>query len=92
MLSCRARYSLSSTSAVELALGVEALDAGVGVGPLLGVDPFWRCPFGLPVRVDAAGPAFLEEVGVVVTAEQGEVAHTALRVPSSTCWPAPDPI
>jgi hypothetical protein len=31
---------------LELALGVEALDAGVDVGVLILVDPFWRQPFG----------------------------------------------
>ena len=64
-----------SVAAVELALGVEALDAGVEVGLLILVDPFWWCPFGQPVGVDAAGPAFLEEVGVVVSAEQSQVVQ-----------------
>jgi hypothetical protein len=61
---------LSSVPAVELALGVEALDAGVDVGLLVLVDPAGWDPFGEPVGVDAAGPAFLQEVGVVVSAEQ----------------------
>ena len=75
--SCRCRSSLS-VAAVELALGVEAFD----VGSLVLVDPVGWCPFGQPVDVDAAGPAFLQEVGVVVTAEQSELANTALNVPS----------
>src|SRR6187200_2194948 len=70
--SCRCRSSLS-VAVLELALGVEALDAGVGVGLLFGVDPGGRQPFGQVVEIHPAGPAFLEEVGVVVTAEQGEV-------------------
>ena len=44
---------------VELALGVEALDAGVDVGLLMLVDASGWDPFGEPVGVDAAGPAFL---------------------------------
>ena len=59
-------------------MGVEALDAGVEVGLLILVDPFWWCPFGQPVGVDAAGPAFLEEVGVVVSAEQGQVVQVGV--------------
>jgi hypothetical protein len=58
------------------------LDAGVDVGLLILVDPAGWDPFGEPVSVDAAGPVFLQEVGVVVSAEQGEIASTALRVPS----------
>ena len=58
---------------VELALGVDAFDAIVDVGLLILVDPPWWYPFGEPVSVDAAGPAFLMEVGVVVSAEQGEI-------------------
>ena len=53
---------------VELALVVDAFDAGVDVGLLLGVDPPWWDPFGESVGVDAAAPAFLQEVGVVVSA------------------------
>jgi hypothetical protein len=51
---------------VELALGVDASDAGVDVGLLILVDPAGWDPFGEPVGVDATGPAFLQEVGVVV--------------------------
>ena len=65
-----------------MALGVDVLDAGVGVGLLVLVDPAGWDPFGEPVGVDAAGPAFLLEVGVVVSAEQGHVANTALNVPA----------
>jgi len=50
-----------------------ALDAGVDVGLLMLVDPAGWDPFGEPVGVDAAGPAFLQEVGVVVSAEQGQI-------------------
>ena len=64
---------LPSASVVELALGIEASDAGVDVGLLILVDPSGRDPFGEPVGIDAAGPAFLQEVGVVVFAEQGEI-------------------
>ena len=67
---------------VELALGVDAFDAIVDVGLLILVDPAGRDPFGESVSIDAAAPAFLQEVGVVVSAEQGEIANTALRVPS----------
>ncbi len=42
-------------------------------GLLMLVDPSGRDPFGEPVGVDAAGPAFLQEVGVVVSAEQGQI-------------------
>jgi hypothetical protein len=56
-----------------LALGVYALDAGVDVGLLMLVDPSGWDPFGEPVGVDAAGPPFLQEVGVVVSAEQGQI-------------------
>jgi hypothetical protein len=68
--------------AVELALGVEAFDAGVDVGVLIVVDPAGWDPFREPVGVDAAGPAFLQEVGVVVSAEQRQIANTSLNVPS----------
>ena len=64
---------LPSASAVELALGVDSLDAGIDVGLLILVDPAGWDPFGEPVDIDAAGPAFLLEVGVVVSAEQGEI-------------------
>ena len=62
-----------SVVVVELALGVYSLDAGVGVGLLMLVDPSWWDPFGEPVGVELAAPAFLQEVGVVVSAEQGEI-------------------
>jgi hypothetical protein len=63
----------SSAAASQLALGVESLDAGVDVGLLVLVDPAGWDPFGEPVGVDAAGPAFLQEVGVVVSAEQRHI-------------------
>jgi hypothetical protein len=72
---------LPSLSAVELALVVDASDAGVDVGLLMLVDPAGWDPFGEPVAVEPAGPPFLQEVGVVVSAEQGEIANTALNVP-----------
>ena len=70
--SCRCGYS-ASVAPVQLALGVEALDAGVGVGLLMLVDPAGWDPFGEPVGVELAGPAFLQEVRVVVSAEQGQI-------------------
>ena len=54
-------------------LGMQPSDAGVDVGLLILVDPPRWDPFGQPVGVDAAAPAFLCEVGVVVSAEQGHV-------------------
>jgi hypothetical protein len=50
-------------------LGVDAADAGVDLGSLIVVDPPGRYPFRQTVGVDPAGPAFLQEVGVVVSAE-----------------------
>ena len=64
---------LSLSVAVESLLGVDALDAGVDVGLLILVDPPWWYPFGEPVGVDAAGPAFLQEGGVVVSAHQSQI-------------------
>ena len=43
------------------------------MGLLIVVDPAGWDPFGEPVSVDAAGPAFLQEMGVVVSAEQGQI-------------------
>ena len=60
-----------------MALGVEALDAGVDVRSLILVDPAGWDPFGQSVGIDPAGPAFLQEMGVVITAEQGEVVQIA---------------
>jgi hypothetical protein len=65
--------SVAPVVVVELALGVDAFDPGVDVGLLILVDPPWWDPFGEPVRVDAAGPAFLQEVGVVIPTEQGQI-------------------
>ena len=61
---------------VELALGVEALDSGVDVGLLLLVDPPWWDPFGEAVGIHLAGPPFLQEVGVVVSAEEGSILRS----------------
>ena len=72
-VSCCSGLLPSSASTSQLPLGVEALDAGVDVGLLILVDPAGWDPFGEPVGVDAAGPAFLQEVGVVVSAEQGHI-------------------
>ena len=71
-------------AAVELALGFDALDAGVDVGLLILVDPPWWYPFGEPVGVDATGPAFLQEMRVVVSAEQGQIFTIG--------WAAEDPV
>ena len=62
-----------SASASQLALGMYSLDAGVGVGLLMLVDPAGWDPFRKPVDIELAAPAFLQEVGVVVSAEQGQV-------------------
>jgi len=56
-----------------LVLGVDALDAGVDVWLLVAVDPAGRDPLGQPVGVDAAAPAFLQEMSVVISAEQSEI-------------------
>jgi hypothetical protein len=74
--------SAVSVAIVKSSLVVDALDAGVGVGLLMLVDPSGWDPFGEPVGVDAAAPAFLQEVGVVVSAEQGQIVNTALNVPA----------
>jgi hypothetical protein len=58
---------------VLLALGVEASDAGVDLGSLLLVDPPGRYPFGQTVGVHPTGPTLLQEVGVVVSAEQAQI-------------------
>jgi hypothetical protein len=75
---------LPSASVVELALGVDALDAGVDVGLLILVDPSGWDPFGESVGVDAASPAFLQEMGVVVSAQQSQIFKIS--------WAAEDPI
>jgi len=51
--------SAVSVVVVELVLGVDAFDAIVDVGLLILVDPSGWDPFGEPVSVDAAAPAFL---------------------------------
>jgi len=63
---------------------VDASDAGVDVGLLILVDPAGWNPFRQPLSIDAAAPAFLQEVGVVVSAEQGHVVKIG--------EPAEDPI
>jgi hypothetical protein len=47
------------------------------------VDPAGWDPFGQPVSIHLAGPAFLQEMGVVVSAEQGQIANTSLNVPGA---------
>jgi hypothetical protein len=81
--SCRCGCS-SSVAPVQLALGFEAPDAGVDVGLLILVDPSGWYPFGEPVGVDATGPAFLQEMGVVVSAEQSQIVKIG--------WAAEDPV
>jgi hypothetical protein len=51
-------------------LGVEASDAGVDLPSLLLVDPPGWYPFRQTVGVRLGGPALLQEVGVVISAEQ----------------------
>ena len=52
---------------------MDASDAGVDVGLLILVDPAGWDPFRKPVDIELAAPAFLQEMGVVVSAEQGEI-------------------
>jgi hypothetical protein len=63
---------------VELALGMYSLDVGL----LMLVDPAGWDPFGEPVGVEPAGPPFLQEVGVVVSAEQ-RLSHESRACPVS---------
>ena len=56
-----------------LALGVEASDAGVELGSLILVDPSRWYPFRQTITVHPAGPAFLQEMGVVISAKQGQI-------------------
>ena len=79
--SCGVEWSSPLAPAVLLSLGVEASDAGVDLGSLVLVDPPGRYPFRQTISVHPAGPALLQEVGVVVSAEQGQIANTALNVP-----------
>ena len=58
-----------SVVVVELALGVYSFDVGL----LMLVDPAGWDPFRKPVDIHVAGPSFLQEVGVVVSAEQGQI-------------------
>ena len=71
--SCCGVCCSSSFAIVKSSLVVDSLDAGVDVGLLMLVDPAGWDPFGEPVGVELAAPAFLQEVGVVVSAEQGEI-------------------
>ena len=63
---------------------VDASDAGVDVGLLILVDPLGWDPFGEPVSVDATSPAFLQEMRVVVSAEQSQIFKIG--------WAAEDPV
>ena len=78
------RCGCSSSIAVKSPLGVDASDAGVDVGLLILVDPAGWDPFRQSLSIDAAAPAFLCEVGVVVSAEQGQIVKIGK--------PAEDPI
>jgi len=80
--SCGVGCSTPATALGLLALGVHAADPRVDLGLLVFVDPPRRYPFRQIVIVDAAGPAFLQEMRMVISAEQGQVANTALNVPS----------
>jgi hypothetical protein len=62
-------------------MDLQASDSGVELGSLFRVDPARRYPFRQTGSVDAAHPASLQEMGVVISAEQGQVANTALNVP-----------
>src|SRR5688572_27945887 len=80
LISCRLRWALS----VELALSSETSDPSIELGLLLRVDPARRYPFRQPVAADATAPAILQEMGVVITAEQGQVVKIS--------WSAINPI
>ena len=60
----------SPSARFELPLRIQSLNAAMDVGLLLGVDPSWRDPFRQPVGIHLAHPAFLQEMRVVVSAEQ----------------------
>ena len=60
----------SAPLAELLALGVEASDSCVELRSLILIDPPGRDPFGQPVGVDPASPAFLQEMSVVIPAQQ----------------------
>jgi hypothetical protein len=60
---------------VKSSLAVDPPDPGVDMGLLILVDPAGWDPFGEPGGVDAAGPAFLQKMGVVVSAEQGQIVN-----------------
>ena len=74
----------------ELPLRVSPLDAAVDVGLLLGVDPPRRDPFRQPVGINLAHPAFLQEVGVVVSAQQ-RLSHESRACPVSRQANTTDP-
>ena len=65
-------------------MAVDPPDPGVDMGLLILVDPAGWDPFGEPVGVEPAGPAFLQKMGVVVSAEQGQIVKISR--------PAEDPI
>jgi hypothetical protein len=71
--SCGVEWSSPLAPAVLLALGVKASDAGVDLGSLVLVDPPGGYPFRQTVGVHPAGPAFLQKVGVVISAEQAQI-------------------
>ena len=47
------------------------------LGSLFGVDPARRYPLWKPVSVDATAPAFLQEMGVVVAAHEGQIVQVS---------------
>jgi hypothetical protein len=63
----------SPVARVLLALGVQPPDACVDLGALVFVDPPGWDPLRQIISVQPAGPAFLQEMGVVVSAEQRQV-------------------
>jgi hypothetical protein len=67
------RACSSASVAVEALLGMQPSNAGVDVGLLILVDPSRRNPFWQPVGVDPAAPTLLQEMGVVISAKQGQI-------------------
>jgi hypothetical protein len=72
MQSCSGGCS-SSSIAVKLVLGVDAPDAGVDVGSLIWSIQRGGIHSGSPSSLMRQLPAFLQKMGVVVSAEQGQV-------------------
>ncbi|HJY43818.1 MAG TPA: hypothetical protein VJ301_04300, partial [Propionibacteriaceae bacterium] len=53
------------------------MDSAVELEALLRVNPPGRYPLRQTIRVDPAAPAFLQEMGVVVTAERARLEDLA---------------